>query len=151
MIQRSSIPELESAATFVDLIAEYAEESAIQGLPPPAARFETYRHLEAAKLLYVFSAIHDGNLIGFITVLKPVLTHYALPPAMSESFFVAKAHRHTMAGIRLLVAAENLTAEIKMAGLIASAPFGSKLAELLPKCGYVPVTISFFKQVPHAG
>lgn len=150
MIQRSSIPELEAAATFVDLITEYAEESAIQGLPPPAARFETYRHLEAAKMLHVFSAIHEGNLIGFITVLKPILTHYALPPAMSESFFVAKAHRHTMAGLRLLVAAENSSVEMALAGLMVSAPYGSKLAELLPKCGYAPSTISFFKPVAHA-
>jgi len=149
MIQRSSVAELESAATFVDLITEYAEESAIDGLPAPAARFEAYRHLEAIKMLYILSAIHEGNLIGFITVLKPIMLRYALPPAISESFFVAKAHRHTMAGLKLLVAADELSKELNLAGLMVSARVDSNLAGLLVKCGFVPTSTSFFKRVAH--
>lgn len=146
-VQRSSIVELEMAGTFPDLITEYAEESAIQGLPPPAARMETYRHLESAKMLHVFSATVEDALVGFITVLSPVLTHYRVPPAISESFFVAKAHRGTMAGLKLLAAAEGLALELKLPGLLVSAPYGGKLFELLPRCGYVETNRTFFKKV----
>ncbi len=150
-VQPSTVAEIEAAPEFAALIAEYAVESAIDGMPPPQARLSQYRELEAAGLLSVLAAIAaTGELAGFISVLSAPLPHYGRTVAVSESFFVGKAHRASMAGLKLLVAAEALTAEIGSPGLLVSAPCRSRLAELLPRVGYAETSRVFFKKVSDA-
>lgn len=146
-IQPRTVDEIAAAPNFDALLAEYAAESALEGLPPPSARLETYRKLEMGGLLHVLAAIHEGALIGFISVLAAQLPHYGIGVAVSESFFVAKAHRHTLAGLRLLAAAELKAKELGSPGLLVSAPFGGKLFEVLPKLGYTETNRVFFKRV----
>ena len=93
-------------------------KSLIDGMPPPAPDWDAYAALEAAGLLHGFAASVDGELVGFIAVLAAKLPRYAEPIAVSESFFVAKAHRRTGAGLRLLRAAED---KARDAGLPRSA------------------------------
>lgn len=150
MIQKSTVAELEAAPNIAALLAEYASESAIAGLPPPSAKVETYRHLESVGMLHVLSAISDGELIGFITVLASALPHYSATVAVSESFFVAKAHRNTGAGLKLLRAAENKARELGSPGLLVSAPYGGDLFKVLPRVGYSETNRVFFKKVTHA-
>jgi len=147
IVLANTVAELEAAATFAALLAEYAAESAIAGLPPPEARMPSYRHLESLGLLHVLGAWNDGELIGFITMVVPVLPHYGVAVAVSESFFVAKAHRATMAGLRLLGEAETKAHELGSPGLLVSAPYAGKLFELLPRLGYVETNRVFFKRV----
>lgn len=149
-VQKSTIAALEEAPNIAALLAEYASESAIDGMPPPAAKVETYRHLESAGMLHVFSATSDGELIGFITVLAPVLPHYGVPVAVSESFFVAKAHRGTMAGLKLLHEAEGKARALGSPGLLVSAPYEGKLFHVLPRLGYAETSRVFFKKVANA-
>ncbi len=150
-IERTTVVALEAYPSFPALVAEYAVESAIEGMPPPQARVVQYRDLEAKGVLAVFGAVTDeGELAGFISVLAAPLPHYGMSVAVSESFFVAKAHRASMAGLKLLVAAEQLAEQIRSPGLLVSAPFGGKLAELLPRCGYAETNRVFFKRVQNA-
>lgn len=146
-VGRSSIAALEAAPNIDALLAEYAAESAIAGLPPPAAKVETYRRLEAAGLLHTFTALHDGELAGFITVLASDLPHYGTTVAVSESFFVAQTHRKSGAGLRLLRAAEDKARALGSPGLLVSAPFGGRLFEVLPRVGYRETNRVFFKKV----
>jgi len=146
-VQASSVSEIEAASNFGELLAEYASESAIAGMPAPAARMETYRHLESAGMLHVFSALSDGQLVGFITVLAPVLPHYGVAVAVSESFFVARAHRKTGAGLKLLREAEAKAASLGSPGLLVSAPFGGDLFHVLPRVGYAETNRIFFKKM----
>ena len=146
-IARSSVAAIAGAAEFAALAAEYAAEAAIDGLPPPAAKMETYRQLEATGILHAFGARLDGSLVGFITLLAPVLPHYGVPIAVSESFFVAAAHRRTGAGLGLLHAAEDEARALGSPGLLVSAPFGGRLFEILPRRGYVETNRVFFKKV----
>jgi hypothetical protein len=83
-------------------------------------------------------------------VLAAPLPHYGRTVAVSESFFVAKAHRASMAGLKLLAAAEALACRIQSPGLLVSAPSGGRLAELLPKCGFVETNRVFFRKVADA-
>lgn len=147
----STVAEIEAAPAFRALLDEYAAESAIDGLPPPDAKMPSYRHLASLGLLHVLGAwADDGELIGFITIILPVLPHYGVAVAVSESFFVAKAHRATMAGLRLLGAAEEKARALGSPGLLVSAPYGGKLFELLPKLGYAETNRVFFKRVGDA-
>ena len=57
----------------------------------------------------------------FATVLKAKLPRYAGPIAVTESFFVAKAHRRTGAGLELLRAGEDKARALGCPGLLVSA------------------------------
>lgn len=146
-VEPSSVAAIMSAPNFPALIEEYAAESAIDGMPPPLAKMEQYQNLEGAGFLHALVAIADGEMLGFMSVLAAPLLHYGRTVAVSESFFVAKDKRCTMAGLKLLVAAEALTLKIGSPGLLVSAPYGSRLADLLPKCGYTLTNSVFFKKV----
>lgn len=147
MIRPSTVAELEAAPAFPDLLAEYAAESAIKGLPAPSARMETYRHLERTGFLHVLAAWMGNTLTGFITVLAAPLPHYGRTVAVSESFFVAREHRGTGAGLKLLRGAEDLAAKLGSPGLLVSAPFEGDLFKVLPRVGYVETNRVFFKAV----
>jgi GNAT superfamily N-acetyltransferase len=146
-IGKSSIAALEAAPNMPDLLAEYASEAAIDGLPPPYPKWEAYRTLETAGLLHVLSATVGDELAGFITVLAAPLPRYSAPVATSESFFVARAHRKTGAGLKLLRAAEDKARDLGSSGLLVSAPSGGTLAQVLPRVGYAETNRVFFKQV----
>jgi GNAT superfamily N-acetyltransferase len=80
-------------------------------------------------------------------VLKPVIPHYGVAIAVTESFFVGKEYRKSGAGLKLLRAAE---AHAEGApGLLVSAPVGGTLAEVLPHLGYRETNRVFFKELAH--
>lgn len=143
-VRPSSIAELEASDNFQALLAEYAVESAIKGLPPATAKMDDYRRLDSAGLLHVFSAVRQGRLVGFITVVAPMLLHYSVPVAVSD-FFVARAHRKTGAGLRLLRAAEARARELGSPGLLVSAPCEGDLFRVLPRAGYGETSRVFFR------
>lgn len=146
-VQKSSVAQITESLNFDALMSEYAAESAIDGMPAPSGRIETYRNLERAGMLHVYSATVGGEIVGFISILAPVLPHYGVPVAVSESFFVAKAHRPTGAGLKLLRAAEDKARELGSPGLLVSAPYGGALFNVLPRIGYIESNRVFFKKV----
>lgn len=147
-VEHTTVAAIEAAAEFPALLAEYAAESAIDGMPSPQARMAQYRDLEARGVLRAIAATTEGGaLAGFISVLLAPLPHYGIPVAVCESFFVAKAHRASLAGLKLLAAAEGLAGEANSPGLLVSAPYGGKLFELLPRCGYAETNRVFFKKM----
>lgn len=144
-----SIMDLQAEPNFKDLLEEYAAESAIEGLPHPAAKIEMYKALGDSNALRIWGAFFGEELIGFINVLAPVIPHYSIRIAVSESFFVASSRRETGAGLKLLHLAEAYTAEIGSPGLLISAPVGSILAEVLPRVGYIETNRVFFRKTKH--
>lgn len=147
MIRAATFPEIEVAPEWPALLAEYAAESRTEGMPPPKGKMESYRQYDAAGVLHIFGAWSDKTLVGFVFVLAAPLLHYSVTTAVTESFFVGKAHRHTGAGMKLLKAAEDKARELGSPGLIVSAPFAGRLFEVLPRCGYTEVSRIFFKKV----
>jgi GNAT superfamily N-acetyltransferase len=145
-VETSSVSALEASPEFPALAREYAEETLIDGMPAPSVQWKTYRRLESAGLLAVFTARLDGTLLGFITVLLAELPRYGERVAMSESFFVAKAHRRTGAGLRLLRRAERHARERGSRGLFVSAPCRGELSAVLPRLGYDEAHRIFFKR-----
>ncbi len=147
-IHKVTRADVMDAREFPALIEAYALESAIDGMPPPRVKLESYKTYDETGALHVFSAIDEGRLVGFFTFLLPVLPHYSIPLAVSESFYLAPAHRGMM-GLRLLARAESQALELGSPGLLICAPFGGKLFELLPKCGYVETNRVFFKRLSY--
>lgn len=149
-VAKSSVAEVMGADAFPALAAEYEAEALIEGMPAPAAKFEAYQALEAAGLLHVFAATVDGGLVGFISLLVASLPRYGRPVAMSESFFVAREHRKTGAGLRLLKAAENEARSLGCPGLLVSAPYEGDLFKVLPRVGFSECSRIFFKRLADA-
>lgn len=147
-VQASSVATLEASPAFQPLLAEYGAESALVGLPPPSAKLEQYRALEAAGALHVISATLDGQLIGLVTVLAAPLPHYGgVRVAFSESIFVRPAHRKTGAGLRLIKAAEQKAAALGCPDFMPTAPIGSDLEQVLARRGYRATNTVFLKKV----
>ena len=148
-IAPAAVAEIEAAAGINALLDEYAAESLIDGLPAPVANWQAYRALEAAGMLHVFAARVHGRMAGFVAVLIAPHPRYSVNLATTESFFVARAHRGTGAGLKLLRAAEQRAREAGAPGLLVSAPSGGDLARVLPRVGYRESNRVFFRPVRH--
>ena len=145
MIGPTTVAELFNSPNWDELLEEYESEAAVRGTPPISAKIGTYRSLEQHGVLYPFAAHRDHLLIGFITVLAAPLPHYDRVFAVSESFFVAKAHRMSGAGLKLLHLAEMRARELGSPGLFVSAPFEGDLYKVLPRLDYQETNRVFFK------
>lgn len=133
---------------FPALGEEYERESKIEGLPSPTDKMESYLEMAAVGMLHPFGAWCGDDLVGFISVLTPRLPRYGALVAVAESWFVAAAHRKSGAGLRLLQEAERVAIEEGSPGLFVSSPLKSMLVEILPRRGYTPSSIVFFKRLP---
>lgn len=147
MIKQVTADELSGDPKFMGLIAEYADESAIEGMPEPDYQLGMYKHLELLGHFHMFAAYVEGELIGFLTMVDTVLPHYGKRVATVESYFVAKAHRKGGPGLDLLRAAEWLAKALGAVGILLSAPRGGKLARVMPKAKYKHTNEVFFKEL----
>lgn len=147
IVRLGEMAELQRAENFPALLAEYAEESAVKGMPPVSAKMATYDRLEITGALHVYIALEEEKLVGFLILLVPVMPHFGVAVTTGDSFFVAKEYRRTLAGLKLMIAAEHMAAKLKSPGVFLSAPYRGKLFELLPKCGFEEVGRTFFKKV----
>ncbi len=149
-VRKCTVGEMELHPDFPALAKEYAAESKIHGLPDPDEKAATYRLIEQAGVFHLYGAFNEDALIGLLTMLTPVIPHYGIAVAVLESFFVAGVHRKTGAGLKLLRTAEAHAREMKAPGLLVSAPFGGRLADVLPRLGYRETNRVFFKEMAHA-
>ena len=150
-VRKISVAEVFANPAFSSLCREYAEESAIAGLPDPKEKLAAYQALEAggSDTFSVYGAFLGDTLIGFVALLAPVLPHYGTTIAVAESLFVGKAHRKTGAGMLLIRRAEKRAREMGSPGILFSAPTGGRLAVLLPRIGYRETNRVFMKGFTH--
>lgn len=144
-LKRCALDELTAAPNWTAMLDEYSTESAIDGLGSQDMQGETYKVIERAGLLHIVGAYLGAELIGFIGVLCSVLPHYGKKVGISESYFVAAAHRKTGAGLMLLKEAEKIAGEEGALGFLLSAPLGGRLASVLPAKGYAQTNEVFYK------
>ena len=145
VVEACSPDDIRLAPNLDDLVVEYAHEARLAEMPWPRVDWETYRSMERAGILHVFSARSDGTLVGFVVLIISMMPEYGVRLACTEAFFVAQAWRSTGAGLKLLAAAEAKARELKAPGLAVSAPLGGKLAEVLVKARFREVGRTFFK------
>lgn len=147
-IKAVKVIQMRHSAAFDALSVQYGAESALRGLPKPTPQFDLYQKYEDAGIFTCLTAWHGKTLIGFMTVVYAPLAHYGIQMAISESFYVLKAHRKGGAGVYLRQRAEQVARELGSPGLLITAPFGSILAKVLPRAGYGkdPSHLTFYKE-----
>jgi GNAT superfamily N-acetyltransferase len=147
-IRRGTVLELECAEGMDRLLAEYSAESAIKEIGPHNPQWQSYRAMEQAGMLSTFIASDGDQVVGFLLLLLPVLPHFGRCVAVTESYFVAQAHRKTGAGTHLRLAAEAAAAAAGARGMLMSSPEGGQLGQVLPRVGYRKTNETFFKAFP---
>lgn len=113
-----------------ELLREYATECSIPELGTTNPQIGMYAAMENSGLMRSFGAFKDDCLVGFATVLVYVLPHYGRKICTVESIFVAREHRAEL-GKNLMVAVESHASENGCAGVLYSAPRGSRFERLL--------------------
>lgn len=146
-LSQISISEFFDDPSAEALLAEYADECALAGLPPPVPHRDIYLALERAGVVSMFGARVDGVLVGFIVLLTSMNPHYSVVLGAVESFFVAAAHRKSGAGVKLLREARRAAKDRGAVGLLVSAPFGGKLAAVLKRSKRFDLTNEVFCEV----
>lgn len=146
-VTSSTLAEIEESPDLAKLLAEYAAESANDEIGPASPQIDTYRGMEAAGLFQAFAARMDGELIGFMFLLVPILPHFGKVVGVAESYFVASAYRKTGAGNLLRCAAEQAARKRGAVGILLSAPIGGQLEKVAPHVGYRETSRVFFKKL----
>lgn len=113
------------------LLAEYAAECRLAGLPEPAPHREIYEMLEQSGAFELIGYQYEGQLVGFVALLVSMNPHYSVILGATESLFVSARYRKTGAGLALLREAQRIARAKGAAGLLVSAPAGGALAEVL--------------------
>jgi hypothetical protein len=147
VIKQVTCEELASDPKFIELIEEYADESAIAGMPRPNYQFGLYRMMEMAGGFQLIAAYVEDVLVGFLTMSVTVLPHYGKSVATVESYFVTQSRRSGGPGLDLLFAAEWLAKALGAVGMLVSAPKGGKLSHVMPKVKYKHTNEVFFKEL----
>jgi GNAT superfamily N-acetyltransferase len=127
------------------LLAEYALEARIDGLPEPNPQWSTYNALERAGALQCFAAYIGESLVGFLALVCSENPHYGRVIGAVESWFVASAYRGSGAGMGLLKAAERMARSRGAVGMLVAARPDSRVADVLPRSGYGLGESMFFK------
>jgi GNAT superfamily N-acetyltransferase len=146
-VRRVSLSTLIDDTRFQTLVDEYTSESSIKDMPPINWQRHMYEQLEAIGIFRVLAAYEGDKLIGFMTLLTTVLPHYGALTATTESVFVEAEHRSGGAGLKLIRAAEGWAKELGAVGLLLSAPYGGRLADIGPRIGYQQTNVVFFKRL----
>lgn len=148
-VRRSTFHEITAEPAFDALMAEYAAECAISGLPTPHYDRGMYKLFEDQQMMISLAAYTEGELIGFAAVLVVMNPHYSHKIANTESFFVGKAHRATGAGLVLKRRIEQEAKEAGAVGLFICTPIGGKLAAVMATDRkYKETTRVFFQSFP---
>jgi GNAT superfamily N-acetyltransferase len=134
-VRRITVDEFFAHPDAAALLDEYAAESSIVGMPTPQPARPLYETLEASGAMHVLAAFDGDAMLGFLALLVSLNPHYNAVIGVTESYFVAREHRKSGAGLRLLHAAERLADERGAVGLLISAPAGGRLAEVLDGYG----------------
>lgn len=133
-VRKCSWLEFSAYREFPALLAAYAEECGMEGMPPPELHEPLYMAMERSGSMDVLCATVEGRLVGFLVLLVSPNPHYGgAKIGVVESFFVAREKRRTGAGDALLRAARESATHRGAVAFLVIAPLGSKLALVLSR------------------
>jgi GNAT superfamily N-acetyltransferase len=147
MIKIISFYEFYNLQQDNELIAKYAEESAIDELNNHGVDCAKYEALEDAKSLDVIGYFDDNKLAGFIIMLYTKAPHMSNLLGILDSFYVLPEYRKFGAGKKLVSYAESLGKSKGIEAMILTAPIGSRLEKVAGSFGYKPTNIIYTKDL----
>ena len=130
-VDRCTVADLEAHPNFHDLIGEYADECATEGLPRPYGKLDLYKTIEAAGFAQAVKATYDGEMIGFAVVISTVNPHHGVMLSVTETLFISMPHRKRGAGLRLIGECRRIARDKGAPKLLLTAHEGSYLLGLL--------------------
>jgi GNAT superfamily N-acetyltransferase len=92
--------------------------------------------METAGTFHCYGAYAGGQIVGFVTLLTPIIPHYGVSVGVTESLFAAKAYRKKGVGLKLLRAAEKHARAAGCPAFMVSAPSGGTLVDVLSGLAY---------------
>lgn len=116
-----------------ELLREYSEECSIPIIGEIEPQRDVYQAMEDIGVLKCFAAFVGYELIGFATVLLPILPHYGRKVATVESIFLRKRYRGGMVGAELMLSIEAMAKENGCSAILYSAPVGGNLEAILSR------------------
>jgi hypothetical protein len=135
--------DLEKESTFLELVSEYAMEGSIEGIPNDV-QYNTYRVMDSAGVLRCLGVYIDDIFAGFAIIMVSILPHHGVKTAIVDSIFIAKAHRNTLAGIKLINDIENIAINENLSGVLYSTPSDGPLTHILEHKKYREIGKVFF-------
>ncbi len=145
-IRPITVDELKSDTVCSRMLAEYAVESSIDGMPEYRPDWTAYESLEKASMLHVVGTYYGDKLAGFATILVVVNPHYSATIAVVESLFVLKHYRSKGAGIAIINYIEQYAKQCGAVGVFINSPYMGRLDKYLTgKKSYKPTNKTFFK------
>ncbi len=146
VVKRVSADEFLARPEVPALIAEYANESSIGGLPAPAPNADLYRAMYASGTMHPLVAFDGEVMVGFAVLIVYRNPHYGVLMGVLESLFVGGEYRSGGAGLQLLKVAETFAAGVGAVGIFVSAPDESRLAQVMDaKRSYTLTNRAYFK------
>ena len=128
--------ELVSYARLLEqtaLLEEYAAECSIPEIGKATPNPAIYAAMETAGLLQCFMAWHMERVVGFASVLLPVMPHYSVRVSTVESIFITQSARNTGIGGWLMKAIEGFSRDHGCAVVLWSAPAGGQFERVLSR------------------
>lgn len=135
-IRHCSIDDIQGAPNIGALMDEYTVEAHNPEQHSPDVQWEQYRKLVEAGVMTPIAAFIGDELVGFAGVLTSEMPHHGKKLAITESLFVANAHRKGGVGLKLIRAAEEHARNVGAACLLVTAPHGGSLERVMPRLGY---------------
>lgn len=118
-----------------ETVAEYLAETKNLGIGLPEIQFDRYKELNATGSIKCVGAFEAGELVGLAHVSFARSQHYPFPIASIESFYLRKAFRKGMNGLKLLRAVKKMVKAAGAPGLVFMAPPGSDYDKLCERLG----------------
>lgn len=135
-IRYCSVDDIQNAPNIGALTEEYATEAHNPEQHAPDAQWARYRQLVELGMMQPIAAFIGAELVGFAGVLVNTMPHHGKPIAITESLFVANAHRKGGVGLKLIRAAEEHARNVGATCLLITAPHEGALERVLPRLGY---------------
>ena len=146
-IRQISVDDFFDDPDTAQMLERYADECAIDELPRPIPHLGSYHALETTGAFHLFGAYIEQKIIGFMSVVMPIMPHYSIRIATMESCYVVPEARPNGTGLKLIKHVEQHVVDNGCAGILMTAPAGSRLEKLLSRINYRHSNTVFFKKL----
>ena len=147
-IKLVSVNDVQTADNIDLLLDEYAQESALDGMPSPVPDWRVYRIAEEAGCLFSFGAYADDKLVGFIGVQMTYAAQYSAHIGSTMAFFVDSNYRKFGTGKYLVDHASDELSKRGAAAIAIGAPSESRLAKAAQSLGFKETNRLYMRTLP---